>query len=74
MKLIIEILGISSLSIIVATVLTPQLPSKLQIKPLTCESCIAFHIGLGYFFNTWHIACIIPASLCYILAYKLYKL
>jgi len=74
MELIIEILGISSLAIIVATVLTPQLPSKLQIKPLTCESCIAFHIGLGYFFNTWHIACIIPASLCYILAYKLYKL
>jgi hypothetical protein len=74
MKLIIEILGISSLAIIIATVMTPQLPSKLQIKPLTCESCIAFHIGLGYFFNTWFIDSILPASLCYILAYKLYRL
>jgi hypothetical protein len=71
---LIEIIGISSLAIIIATVMTPQLPSKLRIKPLTCESCIAFHIALGYFFNTWHIACIIPASLCYILAYKLYRL
>jgi hypothetical protein len=74
MYLLIEIIGISSLGIIIATVMTPQLPSKLRIKPLTCESCIAFHIALGYFFNTWHIACIIPASLCYILAYKLYRL
>jgi hypothetical protein len=71
---LIEIIGISSLAIIIATVMTPQLPSKLRIKPLTCESCIAFHIAIGYFYNTWHIACIIPASLCYILAYKLYKL
>jgi hypothetical protein len=71
---LIEIIGISSLAIIIATVMTPQLPSKLRIKPLTCESCIAFHIAIGYFFNTWNLACIIPASLCYILAYKLYKL
>jgi len=71
---LIEIIGISSLGIIIATVMTPQLPSKLRIKPLTCESCIAFHLGLGYFYNTWHLACVIPASICYILAYKLYKL
>jgi hypothetical protein len=71
---LIEIIGISSLGIIIATVMTPQLPSKLRIKPLTCESCIAFHIAIGYFFNTWNLACIIPASLCYILAYKLYRL
>jgi hypothetical protein len=71
---LIEIIGISSLGIIIATVMTPQLPSKLRIKPLTCESCIAFHLGLGYFYNTWNLACIIPASLCYILAYKIYKL
>jgi len=71
---LIEIIGISSLGIIIATVMTPQLPSKLRIKPLTCESCIAFHLGLGYFYNTWNLACIIPASICYILAYKLYKL
>lgn len=74
MNLLIEILGIASGGIIIATVLTPQLPSKLRIKPLTCESCMAFHFGLGYFYNTWNLACIIPASLCYILAYKLYKL
>jgi hypothetical protein len=71
---LIEIIGIASLGIIIATVMTPQLPSKLRIKPLTCESCIAFHIAIGYFFNTWNLACIIPASICYILAYKLYKL
>jgi len=71
---LIEIIGIASLGIIIATVMTPQLPSKLRIKPLTCESCIAFHLGLGYFYNTWHFACIIPASICYILAYKIYKL
>jgi hypothetical protein len=71
---LIEIIGIASLAIIIATVMTPQLPSKLRIKPLTCESCIAFHLGLGYFFITWGLACVIPASICYILAYKLYKL
>ena len=71
---LIEIIGIASLGIIIATVMTPQLPSKFRIKPLTCESCIAFHLGLGYFYSSWNLACIIPASLCYILAYKLYKL
>jgi len=44
MNLLIEILGIASLGIVIATVLTPQLPSKIRMKPLTCETFLTLGI------------------------------
>ena len=71
MNILIDIIGITCLGMILSTVIAPQL--KLKTKPFNCESCTSFWLGLGYF-STLGIYAILPASICYVLAYKIYRL
>lgn len=74
MNIIIEILGISALGFIFTSVVTPKLPKLFKRKPLTCESCLAWWIGIGYFYSEYNLAAIIPAAICYVLASIIWKL
>lgn len=74
MSIIIELIGIACFAVIFRTIVTPTLPKFMWVKPFTCESCLGFWFGLGFFIQEYNIAAILPASICYFLAYKIYKL
>jgi len=74
MNIIIEILGISSLGFIFSSVVTPNLPKFLKRKPFTCESCLSWWLGIGYFYGQYNLAAIVPAAICYVVASLIWKL
>lgn len=74
MNTIIEILGISSLGFIFSSVVTPKLPKLFKHKPFTCESCLSWWLGIGYFYGQYNLAAIIPAAICYVIASLIWKL
>ena len=74
MNTIIEILGIAALGFIFSSVVTPQLPQLFKRKPLTCESCLSWWLGIGYFYSQYNLAAVIPASICYVIASLIWKL
>lgn len=74
MNTIIEILGIASLGFIFSSVVTPMLPKMFKHKPFTCESCLSWWLGIGYFYSQYNLAAIIPAAICYVIASLIWKL
>lgn len=74
MNIIIEILGISSLGFIFSSVVTPKLPKMFKHKPFTCESCLSWWFGIGYFYGQYNLAAVIPAAICYVIASIIWKL
>lgn len=74
MNTIIEILGIAALGFIFSSVVTPQLPQLFKRKPLTCESCLSWWLGIGYFYSQYNLAAVIPAAICYVIASIIWKL
>lgn len=74
MNTIIEILGISSLGFIFSSVVTPKLPKMFKHKPFTCESCLSWWLGIGYFYSQYNLAAVIPAAICYVIASIIWKL
>ena len=74
MNIAIEILGISALGFIFSSVVTPTLPKWFKRKPFTCESCLSWWIGIGYFYSEYNLAAIIPAAICYVVASLIWKL
>lgn len=74
MNTIIEILGIASLGFIFSSVVTPKLPKMFKHKPFTCESCLSWWLGIGYFYAQYNLAAVIPAAICYVIASIIWKL
>ena len=74
MNIAIEILGIASLGFIFSSVVTPNLPKWFKRKPLTCESCLSWWLGIAYFYSQYNLAAIVPAAICFVIASLIWKL